>query len=607
MSDMNPRALAFCFQGILLLLAGFSLPGTRAVGGAPEPPSRFPADNARNVNPDTHLQLTFQRAPVLGSSGQIRIYDAEDNRLVDLLDLSIPPGPTAPTRSPDATYTPVPYQYVSGHFTNANTKPGTPSGLAAPESGNYQRTIIGGFTDAFHFYPVIIHDETATIHPHNNLLQYGKTYYVEVDPGVFIVNNVNFPGISGETDWRFSTKRLPPPIDSRRLVVNGDGSADFNTVQGAIDSIPDNSTKPVTVFIKKGKYEEIVYFRNKANIAILGEDRDNVVVHYANNEIFNPHPVNIKTNEVPGTFPSRRSAFAVDHCRGIHLVNLTIKTTAYGQAEGLLLNGEQVIISNVTIVGSGDALQSNGPAYFTNTSIVGDGDTILGRGPAFFHHCDLSSIGPFMWIRNTADNHGNVFVNCKFQTRGSGQTVIARAPTNGGKNYPFSEAVLINCQLAGIDPAGWGPIGDASSLHYWEYNSTNLSDGKPADVSWRHPASRQLREEKDAGIIAKYQDPAYVLGGWTPKMAPLILSPPQSTQALPGQAVTFRVQAAGVPDPSYQWLKNGKAIHGATDAALVLSNVRPSDAGMYSVRVSNGSGSITSGKAALMIGTGLKN
>jgi len=607
MSDMNPWRRAFCFQAVFLMLAGFSLPGTGAGVGAPEPPSRFPADNARNVNPDTHLQLTFQSAPVLGSSGQIRIYDAEDNRLVDLLDLSIPPGPTTPTPSPEATYTPVPYQYVSGHFTNANAKPGTPSGLAAPDPGNYQRTIIGGFTDAFHFYPVIMHNQTATIYPHNNLLQYGKTYYVEIDPEVFILNGVNFPGISGKTGWKFSTKRLPPPIDSRRLVVNGDGTADFNTVQGAIDFIPDNSTKPVTVFIQKGKYEEIVYFRNKANITILGEDRDDVVVFYANNEIFNPHPVNIKTNEAPGTFPSRRAAFAVDHCRGIHLVNLTIRTTAYGQAEGLLLNGEEIIVSNVNIAGSGDALQSNGPAYFAHTSIVGDGDTILGRGPAFFYHCDLSSIGPFMWIRNTADNDGNVFVNCRFQTRGSGQTVIARAPTNGGKNYPYSEAVLINCRLAGIDPAGWGPIGDASNLHYWEYNSTNLSDGKPADVSRRHPASRQLSMEKDAGIIAKYQDPAYVLGGWAPKMAPLILSQPQSIQALPGQAVTFRVQAAAVPDPNYQWLKDGKPIHGATDAALVLSNVRASDAGMYSVRVSNGSGSITNGKAALRVRTSLKN
>ena len=64
-----------------------------------------------------------------------------------------------------------------------------------------------------------------------------------------------------------------------------------------------------------------------------------------------------------------------------------------------------------------------------------------------------------MWIRNTSANHGNVFANSVFKTRGSQETVIARAPTNGGKNYPYCEAVLIDCALSGISPVGWGEIG----------------------------------------------------------------------------------------------------------------------------------------------------
>jgi pectinesterase len=480
----------------------------------------FPADKARDVNPDTHLKLTFQNPPALGNSGRICIYDASDDRLVDFLDLSIPPGPTTSSDSPSATYTPTPYPYIQGHFTNANTKPGTPSGAALPTSDKYQLTIIGGFTDAFHFYPVIIRGNTATIYPHNNLLAYDKTYYVTIDPGVLSLKDKPFNGILGKTGWRFTTKKHPPRIDSGRFVVSDEGTGDFNTVQGAMDFIPDNHSRPVTVFVKNGMYEEIVYFRNKTNINLLGEDRDKTVIFYANNEIFNPHPINIKTNEVPGTFPSRRAAFAVDHSSRIHLENLTIKTTAYGQAEGLLLNGEENIISHVTIAGSGDALQSNGSAYFTDCRIVGDGDTILGRGPAFFDHCELSSQGPYMWIRNTAANHGNVFLSCQFQTRGTRETVLARSPANGGKNYPYCEAVLIHCALAGIAPVGWGDIGgDTANVHYWEYDSTNLSDGKPINASQRHPVSRQLTIEKDAEIIASYQSPAFVLGGWNPKMA----------------------------------------------------------------------------------------
>src|SRR6185436_9922415 len=102
--------------------------------------TRFPADRAREVNPDTHLVLTFPSAPTLGTSGQIRIYDAADNRLVDTLDLSIPPGPTTGAAGPAAPYTPTPYEYTAAHPTNATTMPGTPSGAALPTSRDYQLT-----------------------------------------------------------------------------------------------------------------------------------------------------------------------------------------------------------------------------------------------------------------------------------------------------------------------------------------------------------------------------------------------------------------------------------------------------------------------------------
>jgi len=479
--------------------------------------SLSPSPNSLMINPDTHLELIFNSKPVLGHSGQIRIYDASDNSLVDLLDLSIPPGPVEGDTSKGAVYTPVPYSYLPGNFTNKNTIPGTPSGLALPTSDKYQLTIIGGFTDGFHFYPVIIKDNKATIFPHNNMLEYDKTYYVQVDPNVFSFEEDSFNGINGR-DWIFSTKKSPPSQNNTTITVSNNCPGDFNTIQGALDYITDNCSDTITIFVKKGFYEEIVYFRNKKNINIIGEDRDNVIVSYANNEVFNPHPINIKTNEMPGTFPSRRAAFAADNCRNIRIENMTIMTTAKGQAEGLLLNGEQMFIKNVTIIGSGDALQTNGSAYFVNCLIIGDGDTVLGRGPAFFKNCELRSYGTFMWIRNTEANHGNIFVDCTFKTLGNGETEIARSPTNHGKNYPYCEAVLLNCKLSGISPEGWGTIGgDPSNVHYWEFNSLNLIDGKPINASKRNPHSSQLPMKSDSLLIVNYMNPAYILNGWNPE------------------------------------------------------------------------------------------
>jgi pectin methylesterase-like acyl-CoA thioesterase len=479
---------------------------------AQEPVGLFPQNNAQNVNPDTHLVLTFATPPKLGKSGKIRIYEASGMRLVDSLDLSIPAGPTVKdtTRVP---YTAVPYEYNPGHYTNANTKPGTPSGEAVPNNDKYQLNIIGGFTDAFHFYPVIIHDKLACIYLHNNLLEYGKTYLVTIDKDVFVNNS--FKGIDKD-NWRFATKAQAPDSRKNILTVSADGEADFNTVQGAIDFIPEENIKPYTIRIKNGTYEEIIYFRHKSNIRFIGEDRDKTVIYYNNCEIFNPHPSNLGTNELPGTFPSRRATFAADNCNDLYFSNLSLSNSSVHQAEGLLLTGERNILYKVNVTGGGDAFQVNGTAYIKESKIEGKGDMILGRGAAFFDHCELYCPRPLVWVRNTSANHGDVFVDCKLYGTGKEPTVLARSPENKGKTYPYCEAVLINCTLSGITPEAWGPIdGKTENIHYWEYNSKN-PDGSAVDTTKRHPASKQLNVKKDAKIIADYRTPSYILNGWTP-------------------------------------------------------------------------------------------
>lgn len=474
------------------------------------PTAIYPANGATEINVDTHLTLTFDKEITLGDKGLIKIYDASTGKLVDKLDLSIPAGPvTSQPSNPDAVYTPVPYDYSKSGISNRNTKPGTPSGVNKQDNSNYQLTIIGGFSDGFHFYPVIVRGNKATIYLHNNLLDYGKEYYVTIDKDVI----KGYNGIKGKKSWLFTTKASAPDMSGRRLTVAADGSADFSTLQGAMDAIPDfteSESLRYTVCVKNGDYEELVYFRNKNYVTIEGESRDGVTVHYANNEVFNPHPADIKTNEWKGTFPSRRAAFAADNCRHLILRNMTIRTDYKGQAEGLLINGEHNFAENLHIVGSGDALQANGSAYWLNCIIDGDGDTILGRGPSYFNHCTLTSTGPFMWIRNTEENHGNVFNDCTFHGLGDG-AVIARLPNNGGRNYPHAESVLINCKLDNIPAVGWDPIADnAATATLLEFNSHDLNNNL-IDVSLRHKVVRQLHPIDDAEEIANYSDFRYVL------------------------------------------------------------------------------------------------
>lgn len=473
-----------------------------------------PRNGAVDVCPDTHLCLVFPSVPELGKSGMIRIYDASSRECVDSLDLSVPSGLTeSRTYGPECIYTDIPYDYSRSYVpTNRNTLPGTPSGIAEPTPRDMQLTIIGGFTDGFRFHPVIIHGNTATIYLHNNMLEYGRSYYVTIDDGAIVCDG--FAGVA-EGQWRFGTMKRGP-ADPRRLRVAADGSGDFCTLQGALDAVPDFCSDTTWIDVAAGDYEELVYVRNKSNVVISGSGMDNTMIHYPNNEVFNPHPLRVKTNEWPGTFPSRRAACAFDNCRDIVIRDITIATDLKGQAEGLLLNGDRIALYRTHIIGSGDALQANGTVYMQDSKVTGDGDTILGRGSLYALHSEFYNHGgPFSWVRNVAPAHGDIFVECHFEGEGERPADYGRTSFNHGTAYPDAEFVVIDCTTRHFVPEGWSSIGERRAKMY-EFNTRDADTGVRVDVSRRHPWSRQLDPEADAALIESYRTPSFVLDGWTP-------------------------------------------------------------------------------------------
>ncbi len=82
---------------------------------------------------------------------------------------------------------------------------------------------------------------------------------------------------------------------------------------------------------------------------------------------------------------------------------------------------------------------------------------------------------------------------------------------------------------------------------------------------------------------------------------PAITAQPQSQTDPVGAAAIFMVTATGAPAPTYQWQDNGTNIPGANSNTLVISSVQPTDAGNYTVVVSNAGGSITSNPAVLTV------
>lgn len=105
-----------------------------------------------------------------------------------------------------------------------------------------------------------------------------------------------------------------------------------------------------------------------------------------------------------------------------------------------------------------------------------------------------------------------------------------------------------------------------------------------------------LAPDDIAGVQALYGAPAVVV-----VTTPVITAAPASQSVAAGGTATFTVAVTGLPPFSYQWFKDGVALAGAIAPTLTLPAAEPATSGAYSVRVTNASGSATSGIATLTV------
>lgn len=489
------------FAGAALL--AFSAPASRAALAATQ---LFPAAGATAISPDTPLRLTFATPPTLGARGKIQIFDAATKAVVEAIDIS------SPTATQD----------------------------------------IGG-VPGYKYRPAIITGNQVAIYPKHGALAYNRAYYVTIDADVFKAGADSSAAIDQPAAWRFTTKAAAP-ARAAKLTVAADGTGDFCTVQGALDSIPEGNTTPVTLWIRKGTYNEIVCLTNKHSITLLGEDRKGTVIAYANNAVFNPDsggnpfggPVPDPSTADPKKGPIYRRGLLLAHrVNDLTIANLTLRnTTPHGgsQAETVIINGTttaRTIFKDVDFYSFQDTIQVNGQAYYHNCYIEGDVDFMWGTGPSFFENCTARSVRSgtyYTQIRNQGTNHGFVYLNCTLDgAPGVTGNYLSRIQPS---RFPHSEVVLLDCVVTdSVSPVAWQlqgapapaagaaastpPANPAADVHFWEFNS-HTADGKPVDVSKRFAASRQLKIPGDDALIADYRNPAFVLGhDWNPKNAPI--------------------------------------------------------------------------------------
>jgi pectin methylesterase-like acyl-CoA thioesterase len=429
---------------------------------------RFPAADAPAACADAQLRLAFKAPVRVGDSGKIQVFNARwPKEPVDSVDLG------------------------AIDFTN--------------ESGGRPFHVVR---------PVFVAGNEVVVYLHSHALAPGETYFVTVDSGVFLnESGLSLGQVAGSAAWRFTTARSAPgnPV---ALSVALDGSGDFCSVQGALDSLPEGRTKPVTITLKNGIYREIVFIANQRGLTLRGEDRKKTVLAYANND---------NLQQKLGT--RFRAMVEVENSDDLTIENLTLHNTtpqslpggAGYQAEALRVDpGNRVTLRNADFISRQDTLLLSGHVYVVDSTIEGNVDFIWGKGVAYFERTLLKTIGRPGYLvqsRNPPAQYGYVFVDSKLVAEeGMIGTFLARIDAN---EYPGSNVAFVNCQLGPhITPEGWlvTPVGVplTPDLRFWEYKSVNL-DGQAVDVSSRAKAARQLTDEQARAL----RDKLAVLG-WDP-------------------------------------------------------------------------------------------
>jgi hypothetical protein len=84
-------------------------------------------------------------------------------------------------------------------------------------------------------------------------------------------------------------------------------------------------------------------------------------------------------------------------------------------------------------------------------------------------------------------------------------------------------------------------------------------------------------------------------------VVPKIKTQPQAVQKKENEPATFTVVAEGSDTLTYQWMKDGSPIGGATAASYTIGAIKESDKGSYSVKVTNAIGNVVSQPALLTV------
>lgn len=164
------------------------------------------------------------------------------------------------------------------------------------------------------------------------------------------------------------------------------------------------------------------------------------------------------------------------------------------------------------------------------------------------------------------------------------------------KTQPTSKTVKAGANVTlTVTASGTTPLS-----YQWSVNGTSIAGATKSSFPITGAQPSQAGDYR-VKVSNPYGAVDSAIATLTVQYAPVITQQPQSQNVKIGERVTLSVVAAAVPVASYQWKFNTVKVPGATASAYTIASFQQTNAGNYTVVVSNSLGSVTSSSAALAV------
>jgi hypothetical protein len=194
-----------------------------------------------------------------------------------------------------------------------------------------------------------------------------------------------------------------------------------------------------------------------------------------------------------------------------------------------------------------------------------------------------------------AENDGNG--NGELFLWGVASTVTASNVAGVAANItaqPLSLVVYVDSAASfSVTAGGTAPLG-----YQWLFNNTNIPGAIYSNLMFSNVVQTNLGTYT---VLVTNAFGMALSSNAVLSMYPYIATPFTGAVTYWGKNATFNIEACGSGPLIYQWFQNGVALPNATNQSLSLMSIQATNAGLYSVVVSNAFGSATNPPAQVVV------